>query len=156
MPDENGNLTPDERTTPLGLYHFAVTYEEAGKMLMGKLDRRRATHPESPIDHLFTHAIELFCKSFLRLHGATLDDLKYRLGHAMPKICAAFDAAGGHLDDEDREVFALLTPENVFGSRYLIVGPFKRAHTDALARTAKSLHQTVRESLTGAGIRTRH
>jgi hypothetical protein len=156
MPDQNGNLTPDERTTPLGLYHFAVTYEAAANTLVDNFDRDRVTHADSPVGHLFTHAIELYLKAYLRLKGATLDDLKSRLGHNIPKLGAEFAATGGHLDDEDRKVFDLLTPENVFGARYIVVGAFSHATTARLGRTAKSLHETVKAALRDAKVYTRY
>jgi hypothetical protein len=71
----------------------------------------------------------------------------------MPKLAKSFSDHGGALDDEDLEVMALLTPANVFGARYLVTGAFTRATTEALARTANSLHATVRDRLRADGIR---
>ena len=142
----------DDRTTPLGFYHFARSYKAAYKILAREMTRKHATHPYAPQEFLLIHAIELYLKSYLRLQGYSVRRLKDRIGHDFPVLAKHFSEKGGFLDDEDWEVINLLTPENVFGVRYIVIGPARRATTDALDRTANSLHKTVRDALRNVGV----
>src|SRR5688572_28753547 len=79
----NRELTPeeeDERTTPIGLFNVAVAYSNAADALVAA--KLRTGHADSPIRFLRYHAIELFLKSFLLLHGHSVGVLAgRRFGH---------------------------------------------------------------------------
>jgi hypothetical protein len=151
MPDEQGNLTPDERTTALGLYNYAGSYHAAAQAVIESDDMDLATHRDAPANHLITHAIELYLKAFLRLKGASLHELKFDFGHAIPKLASAFEDRGGQLTDHDRAVFRYLTPENVFGARYLITGYYREAGTANLGKTAVNLRAVVFRAIRATG-----
>jgi hypothetical protein len=53
--------------SPLGFYNFAVSYHVAADLIADR--GLKATHPESVAMFLYYHAIELYLKSFLRLHA---------------------------------------------------------------------------------------
>jgi len=67
-------MTEDDRTTPVGLFHYAHSYAASAAALR-KLDLK-LTHPEAPIRFQYNHAIELYLKAFLRLHGLTVKELR--------------------------------------------------------------------------------
>lgn len=151
MPDAQGNLTKDERTTPLGLYHYAVSYEAAARVLMAGLTRDMATHPSAPTNHLLEHSIELYLKAFLRLNGVSLERLKNEFGHAIPKLFLEFIKLGGPSTDHDVGVTSFLTPAYIFAERYIVVGAYPDIGTDNIAKTAANLHAVVRDAIRASG-----
>src|SRR5262249_35161441 len=58
----------------LGFFNFARSYWKAASALQ-KL-KLKTTHPESSVAYLYYHAIELYLKAFLRMHGHTVDELQ--------------------------------------------------------------------------------
>jgi hypothetical protein len=70
----------DSRSSPLGFFNLAESYwRAAGALENAKL---RTTHPNSPISFLYYHAIELYLKAFLRLHGHSARELRSKkFGH---------------------------------------------------------------------------
>ena len=71
-------MTREDRTTDIGLYHYARSYRAAADHLRTvDLD---VTHPRAPISFLYFHAVELYLKSFLRLHGLSVSKLQ-DIGH---------------------------------------------------------------------------
>ena len=143
-------ITKDDRTTDVGLYHYANSYRVAADYLEAGPDRSVSTHPEAPRDFLYTHAIELYLKAFLRLQGKTVDDLK-AIGHDIPKLARLVAGHGVLLDVEVGGVLELLTHENVFGARYIVTGYYHRATTAGLKHAATQLHGIVRDALRGSG-----
>lgn len=67
-------MTEDDRTTAIGLYHYAHSYAASAAALR-RLDLK-LTHPEAPIRFQYNHAIELYLKTFLRLQGLTVKQLR--------------------------------------------------------------------------------
>jgi hypothetical protein len=64
----------DSRSNPLGFFNLAESYwSAAGALENAKL---KTTHPNSPISFLYYHAIELYLKAFLRLHGHSAKELR--------------------------------------------------------------------------------
>jgi hypothetical protein len=67
-------MNDDERTTHLGLFNYAHSYWVCAATLEGKpLD---ITHKDAPVDYLYYHAVELYLKSYLRLKGHNLKQLR--------------------------------------------------------------------------------
>jgi hypothetical protein len=98
----------DRDPTDVGVFHYADTYLRAGRAL-SRVKRVRSTHPDAPVQFLYYHAIELFLKSFLMLHGYTAEQLRERkFGHRVKALAAAGVEKGLHLDDEDTEVIDLM------------------------------------------------
>ncbi len=75
-------MSEEERVTAIGLFHYAHSYASSASALnQAEVD---CTHADSPVRFLYSHAIELYLKSYLRLHGVTVKDLRSReLGHKM-------------------------------------------------------------------------
>lgn len=146
----NKALSDDARTTPVGLYHYGRSYRGAATTLVRSKLAKKVTHPDAPRDYLFIHAIELYLKAYLRNRGVTVAQLR-KLSHNFQSLAQEYEKHDGFLMDEDKDVLALLTAANVLGARYIVTGAFTRATTKALARTAKSLHETVRDALRESG-----
>jgi hypothetical protein len=139
----------DNRTTDVGLYHYAMSYHSSALAL--RKAAVKATHPEAPIRMLFSHSIELFLKAFLRFQGKSVRELR-RIGHDLAALAQLAQKDGLHFDDENLEVIAVLSENNgPLRARYIVAGCFQEVATQALARTARSLHDSVRQALRGAG-----
>jgi hypothetical protein len=143
-------ITKDDRTTDVGLYHYAASYRAAADYLESGPDRSISTHPDAPRDFLYTHAIELYLKALLRLQGKSVDDLK-SIGHDIPKLAKLLAGSGVTLDIEVGGVLELLTFENVFNSRYIVTGYYYKASTAGLQHAATELHAMVRAALRESG-----
>ena len=140
----------DERTTAVGLYHYALSYRAAADAL-GK-QKFHTTHPDAPREFLYFHAIELFLKAYLRNAGMSVTALK-GLSHSTGKLEAQFLKHRGFLADEDRAVLRLMEETDaVARARYIVTGYFQKPTMEALARTAKSLSQTVRSNFKASGL----
>ena len=75
----------DKRTAAIGLFNYAHTYAQSAFEL-GKI-QVKATHPDSVIRFNYSHAVELYLKSFLRLHGISVAELRSkRYGHNTKKL----------------------------------------------------------------------
>jgi hypothetical protein len=66
-----------DRHSPLGYYNYAASYV-VGEGL-------EATHPSAPTTAMYCHAMELYLKSFLRLHGVSAMRLGW-IGHDFRKL----------------------------------------------------------------------
>ncbi|RWO41299.1 MAG: hypothetical protein EOS11_18095 [Mesorhizobium sp.] len=139
------------RTSPIGLYHYAVSYHEAARLLARV--KLNTTHPESPIYFLHYHAIELFLKAFLRLNGVSVTDLaSKKFGHNAKRLGNRASELGLHLDDEDVEVLRLMSEtEIVIRSRYISTGYFTIPTVEAVDRTCASLRNSTREATRRSG-----
>lgn len=143
----------EDRTTAFGLFNFAHSYwKSASALTKAKV---RATHAHDPIWYLYTHAVELFLKAYLRAKGATEDDLRKKYGHKVSTLAADAEKDGLHFDDEDREVVGLM---DQLGTtlRYIRRGPWTRPSLEALERTCRSFHQSVAEELLKQGHKIRY
>jgi len=131
---------------------MAESYREAARVLTGA--KPRTGHASSPIAFLYYHAIELYLKSFLRLHGVTAKKLAGKeYGHDTLKLTQRAEELGLWYMDEDREVFALMADTDaIIRSRYLEVGPFTVPANEALDRVCDSLRQTIGEGLKASGL----
>jgi HEPN domain-containing protein len=149
-------LSEDERTTPIGLFNYATSYWKAAKQLH-KL-KVKSTHPNAPISFLYFHAIELYLKSFLRLHGIATAQLRSReYGHSYKILSEKALEFGISYDDEDIEVLSDLdTTDAVIRARYLRTGILEGPAPEALDRTCKSLGNSVADTLRKAGIPVRY
>lgn len=144
-------VSPDEdqRTNTVGLYHYARSYRVAAEHL--KEAGLATTHAHAPVDFLFFHAIELYLKSYLRLHGFGVRQLK-AIGHRACCLSSEARVRGMRLDDEDTEVvFAMSATDVVMQSRYIKTGAFNRPSPEMLSRTALSFHHSVFSALRAAG-----
>jgi hypothetical protein len=135
----------DQETTPIGLFHFAHSYWRSAVAL--EKAEVKVMHPGSPIWFLYFHAIELYLKAFLRLHGTSVEDLSHKYRHHTRKLADAVKVLGFHFDDEDEEIVSLMAGMDLTDVRYIKTGCFTRPTHEALHRTCKSFHQTVERAL---------
>ncbi|WP_417319064.1 hypothetical protein [Emcibacter sp.] len=78
-------MTNEDRETPVGFFHYAHSYASSAAAL--RKTNIQATHPDSPIRFLYSHALELYLKSSLRLNGVTIKELRSKdLGHDMKAL----------------------------------------------------------------------
>ena len=138
----------NERTNEVGLYHYALSYWKAASFLAPA--DLGTTHPDAPVSFLHYQAMELFLKSFLRLHGHTVGQLR-TIGHRIDKLAKLSVERGLHLEDEDHAVISLATTDVVLRARYIRTGPFSIPTSEARDRTCKSLRQSVGDALIVAG-----
>ena len=146
--------TDDDRTSAPGLFHFARSYWQSGVRLHH--DKVKVTHPEAPVTLLLAHAFELYLKAFLRLRGLGVKQVKTGYGHDFRKLVEEAEARGLRLDDEDKEVAAILTEqESIRRSRYIETGFLIRPSLRALSSTCRSLDESVSAALATDGHKVR-
>lgn len=140
----------NERTTAVGLYHYALSYRSAADAL-GAV-KLGVTHPDAPREFLYYHGIELFLKAYLRHTGLSVMALK-DISHSTGKLENEFLKRGGELTDEDRGVLDIMEKTDVVTqSRYIRTGAYTKPTVEALARTSKTLSDTVRSALKQSGL----
>jgi HEPN domain-containing protein len=141
-------LTPEERSTPIGFFNFADSYWAAASGLHDL--KLKSTHRDSPTTFLYHQAIELYLKSFLRLKDVKVADL---FGHKIVPLSKRTKKFGLSFDDEDLEVFGLLDSSNsVITARYLQTGFSTCASIEALERTCKSIREAISVHMKQAGL----
>lgn len=146
----------NNRTTPLGLFNTAESYwRAAARLHKAKL---RTTHPDSPVSFLYYHAIELYLKSFLRLHGHSAKELRTKYSH---KLCCLSERAaelGLFFDDEDLKVFSLTTlpgEDPIMRARYIKTGSFHWPSVQALHGVCKTIRESIGDEMKKKGVRVR-
>jgi len=149
---QSANDDEDARATPLGYFNVAVAYWRAAAALDSA--NLRTTHPHSPVRFLYYHAIELYLKSFLRMHGHSVKELRsFKFGHSTSRLKKRAEQLGLLFADEDVEVLSLMaTTDAVIRSRYIQTGAYRWPTIEALERTCKSLHESTGQALKNTGI----
>tara|TARA_B100000315_G_C14101398_1_gene373923 strand:- start:42 stop:470 length:429 start_codon:yes stop_codon:yes gene_type:complete len=138
------NEDDEEKTTDIGLFNYAVSYWRAAQALRGiKIE---ATHSKAVICFLYYHAVELFLKSYLRLHKASLRELR-KWGHDVNILAKKCHRHGLEFDPHEEEVFDLIR-EDMMKARYLKTGYYQRAGFEALERTTKWLYEEIAIAMT--------
>ena len=108
-----------DRTTAIGLFHFAHSYAMSASALCDI--KLHSTHPDSPIRYLYSHAIELYLKAYLLMNGITLDELRSRaLGHRMSRLADKAISFGLAIDSVQRAQIELLN--QAIDDRYIKTG----------------------------------
>lgn len=142
-------MTREDRTTDIGLYHYARSYRAAADHL--RTVDFDVTHPRAPISFLYFHAVELYLKSFLRLHGLSVSKLQ-DIGHKAGSLASEAEVRGFRLTKADRGTIAAMSSSNtVIRSRYIETGAYQELRPEVLGQTATSFHGTVRDALREAG-----
>ena len=129
----------EDRTTEIGLFNYAVSYWRSAQAL--RKAKIKATHPEPVICFLYYHAVELFLKSYLRLHKANLLELR-KWGHDVNILAKKCRSHGLEFDPHEEEVFDLIRGD-MMKARYLKVEYFRRVRLEALERTATWLYEEI-------------
>lgn len=131
----------------MGLLNFARAYAEAGARL--NTEKLTEGHRDAPVQFLLMHAIELYLKSFLRLSGYTVKQLR---NHKFAWLAKEAEANGLVLDDEDRYVIEVMVHTDAWSrSRYIETGFRVHAAEEALMHTCLSFDQSVSEVLRKEG-----
>jgi hypothetical protein len=97
----------EKRSRPIAYYNFAETYWTAAKAL--RRSRVKATHKDSPIRFLYYHAIELYLKAHLRACKIHPYDIRTKYEHDVGKLSRKSGELGLRFDDEDMEIFELMS-----------------------------------------------
>lgn len=140
----------DDRTTPLGLFNYARSYWRSAIALdEAKL---KLTHPDAPVLFLYVHAIELYLKSFLRLNGMTVQELRSRaLGHRVCCLAEKARSFGLPFDSDDEGVITLIVGMDLLDLRYIKTGAFTRPTPEVLDRTCKRLDDAIGDAMRASG-----
>lgn len=110
----------DDRTTAQGLFLQADAYLEAGQRLMDPISREG--HASMPIRFLFYHAAELYLKSYLRVSGLSVLQIR-KFDHKFSKIMDKCIELGLKISAHDYDVFAVeQLNEQIIRSRYIVTG----------------------------------
>jgi hypothetical protein len=146
---------PTPRNVNLGSDRFAMFNKERDIPPSAlQKQKLKTTHSDSPVRFLYYHAIELYLKSFLRMHGHSTRELGgKKFGHHTDCLSERAAELGLFFMDEDLEVFALMgKTDAVIRSRYLQTGFFTWPARKALDRTCRSLRESIGVEMKKAGI----
>ena len=134
----------DARTTPVGLFNFAETYWLSAKALKAA-EVKGVTHRAYPVYFLYYHAIELYLKAYLRLHGHGVVELSSKkFGHDAGALSKRARELGLPVKPKERTLFAFMGETHaVIRSRYLASGAYRLPPFSALERTCKSLREPI-------------
>jgi HEPN domain-containing protein len=138
-----------DRHTAFGYYNFAASYHVAADLIAEQ--GLRATHVEAPAAFLYYHAIELYLKSVLRLHGASAKRLQ-NIGHDFRKLRARAEKYGLDLQGDDSEILKLMADGDIWSrARYLETGIIRAPTLAGLRHTSSTLRQWAARAMREAG-----
>jgi hypothetical protein len=142
----------DERTKPIAFFNLAESYWQAARAL--KHAKVKSTHPDLPVYFLYYQAIELYLKSFLRMHGHTAKELAGRkFGHRTCCLKERSEQLGLVFMDEDVEIFSLMaTTDIIIRSRYIRTGSALWPTFEGLERVCQSLRQSIGAEMKQRGV----
>lgn len=148
------NNEDNERTTATGLFNYAVSYQESAKLL-ARTKIKGITHPDSPIEFLYVHSIELFLKAYLRLSYDVSKITSIR--HNFKKLVAVSVKQGMAISDSDRKILELIHTHNLnLNTRYITTGFRANYPTiESLGEVCDHLQASVKEQFTTVGLRVR-
>lgn len=130
----------DDRTTVLGLFHYAHSYASAAVALAQQ--HFRSTHPEAPTRFLLAHSLELYLKAFLRLRGLTVVQLKARkLGHNFDSLANEAVRLGLTLSLENKQILSMMN--DAINDRYIVTGRRSVLPVERLMQLCKELNLVI-------------
>jgi hypothetical protein len=145
VPDHSTQLEHDtadagiDRRPAFGYYNFAASYHVAADLIAEQ--GLRATHPQAPAACLYYHAIELYLKSVLRLHGISSKKLQ-KIGHNFRELRSRAEEYGLDLQGDDSEILKLMAHGDVWSrARYLETGFIRVPALTGLRRTSSTLRE---------------
>ncbi|MEL6913573.1 MAG: hypothetical protein AAFP13_03640 [Pseudomonadota bacterium] len=137
-----GNRLKEPEETAVAFFNYAHSYAVSAVTLEDY--PTEASHDDAPISFLFYHAIELYLKSHLIVHGWQLEKLRKKSGHKICRPANEAETNGLTIEREDREVFLMMfDPDNVITSRYIRVGHHRRLPRSAHFDTCKRLQGQI-------------
>jgi hypothetical protein len=155
---------PDEidRQPPIGMFNFAESFLDAGRHLARACDKGELRlRFDSPIYYLYSHALELMLKSFLRAKGHSAELLASRkFGHKLTvlwqeclKAGLTTEANNGAFIEAMIEILHPLATD--YELRYLKVGTKQMPQLDelelAIGRLRAAVAPVVRPPTTQSG-----
>lgn len=141
-------MTEDDRTTAIGLFHYAHSYAASATALR-RLDLN-LTHPEAPIRFQYNHAIELYLKAFLRLHGLTVKELRSKpYSHDTEAMLKKAEEFG--LYPVLPHVVAIERAGKDTIDRYIVTGVRKELVLDLINEACQALHDRIGPDIYKAG-----
>jgi HEPN domain-containing protein len=138
-----------ERTNSLGLFNMAEAYRLSAHALAKA--KVRTGFAGSVIRFCCYHALELYLKALLR-RKHSVAKIKNKFGHDAQRLLKAAEALGLAVNDEDREVFAMMDIEAIIEARYIKTGAKHWPEPDALLRTCNRVRDSVGALLSKAGV----
>lgn len=142
----------------IGTFNYAHSFLAAGQALLKTNLPLGSTHPDSPVEFLHWHAIELFLKAYLLADGMSEDALRKRpFGHDITTLTEEAGKRGLVLTDHDRSVLSFMaTTDDMIDLRYLKVAMKTIPVIGEIEATCKSLYRLVAEELRSRGISVRY
>lgn len=132
------------RTTPIGMFHYAHAYA-ASAIALAKLEIG-TTHDSAPVRFLFSHAIELYFKSYLLLKGSTVEELRSRaLGHNLKKLTSKAVRLGLDVPMVHRQSIDILN--EAIRDRYIETGARTVLLPEGLLQICSNLHKQIGEAV---------
>jgi HEPN domain-containing protein len=142
-------MNETDRHPASGYYNFAASYHVAADLIEER--GLMATHPEAPVAFLYYHAIELYLKSVLRLHGASAKKLQ-KIGHNFRKLRSRAETYGLNLQGDDSEILNLMADGDVWSrARYLETGSLRTPTLAGLRKTSSTLRIWAAHAMRKAG-----
>ncbi len=148
------NLVTDAevRTTPIGMFHYAHAYA-ASAIALAKLEIG-TTHDGAPVRFLFSHAIELYLKSYLLLKGSTVEELrKSPQGHNLNGLSSKAVRLGLDVPRVHRQSIDALN--EVIRDRYIETGARTILLPEVFLQICSNLHKQIGQAVYDASGLTR-
>jgi hypothetical protein len=140
--------TPDP-IAPFGIFNSAASYHAAAELLLAGAPG--SPHTDAPLVALYYHAVELYLKAFIRLHGTSESHLR-ALGQNFRKLRAKAVEHGLPLSERDRGVLEAMAHSELWSrTRYLDVGAARRPDIRAVSDFCRRLEELVGHAMAASG-----
>lgn len=142
--------SPDERTTAVGLFHFAESYRTCAEALMR--GPPKSLRFDDPILFLAFHSVELYLKAYLRHRGETVETLRLQYMHKLAKTWDRAAELGLATELDPRPLFVRLdSAKAVLGHRYIVTGNSPRPDVPQFMDFIEQLRVAVHHALADDG-----
>lgn len=139
--------------TPLAWFNLAHAYLHDAATL-NAAPKPKVGHYEAPVRFVYVHAIELFLKAYLRLHGlddATLASRRY--SHHLDRLANEAEKRGLLISRRVRRICnAAADLDDPITARYIKTGARRVIPANRLHEAARDLQTRVETALRDAGI----
>ena len=137
---EQNAMSDDARSTPVGFYHYAHAYAASALALTSA--HVASTHPDAPIRFLYSHAVELYLKSYLLLNGVSLKLLgSHDFGHNVARLLDHAEQLGLAAQDVHRAYAQFLN--EAISDRYIQTGSRRVLSNENLFEFCVYLHDQI-------------
>lgn len=137
----------------IGTFNYAHSFWGAARALYEKEWETSETHPSSPMEFLYWHAIELFLKAFLQADGVNEDDLRLRYGHKVFVLANECVRRGLPLSKHAMEVISFMREQgDMIDLRYLRIGAKSVPDHDEVDTACCTVYCLVADELVKRGI----